>query len=114
MREQDLVLLLYLPMTLVLYALFAARDLPTITGRRVSVAVDNAVRRALPARGRVSDGSRIGRFVGWTAFTQVVPLLVALSNSPTALRAACAAEMLAAIAWTAYLMRSSPGDIRQR
>jgi hypothetical protein len=110
MREQDLVLLLYLPTTLVLYALFAARDLPTITGRRVSAGVDNAVRRAFPARGPVVNDLRIGRYVGWTAFTQVVPLLVAWSNSPTWLRAAGAAEILAAMVWTAYLLRSPSRD----
>lgn len=114
MREEDLVLLLYLPMTLVLYALFAARDLPAITGRRVSVAVDNVVRRAFPARGPVSSRSRIGRYVGWTVFTQVVPLVIALSNSSTGIRAASATEMLAGITWTAYLMRSPSRAIRAR
>lgn len=114
MREPDLVLLLYLLITLVLYTLFAARDIPAITGRRVPVAIDNVVRRALPARGPVSYGRRVGRYVGWTVFTQVVPLLFALSPTSTGIRAACLAEMLAAIAWTAYLLRSPSGDLGTR
>ena len=114
MREQDFVLLAYLPITLVLYVLLAARDLPTLTGRRASASADSALQRALPERGPVSRSSRIGRYVGWTTFAQVVPLLVALSNSPTAIRAACATEVLAAIAWTAYLMRSPSRDIPER
>ena len=114
MREEDLLYLLYLPSTLVLYAVFAARDIPAIAGRRISVAVDDAVRHALPARGRAFTGSRIGRYLGWTAFTQVAPLLFALSNTSTAIRVASAAEVLAAIAWTAYLLRSPSSNIHQR
>ena len=114
MREEDLVYLAYLPMTLALYAVFAARDIPALAGRRVSERIAYVVQHALPARGREFTGSRIGRYLGWTAFTQVVPLLFALSNAATAIRVASAAEMLAAIGWTAYLLRSPSHDIPRR
>ena len=102
MREQDAVFLLYLPMTFALYALFSTHHLSTVLGRPGPPWLAR-FREAANAQPAPTIRAALRSYFGWTAFTQLAPLLVALSNAIGYVRIASAIEVLAAMAWTGYL-----------
>jgi hypothetical protein len=106
MREQDAVILAYLPVTFLLYVLFSGRYLSILFGREppqaLRATIQKAFRDPLP-----SFRKALGAYVGWTAILQLPPVLFALSNSPAFLREASVVEIAAAIAWTIYLRTHS-------
>jgi hypothetical protein len=104
MREQDAVFLIYLPLTLLLYVLFSGHYLSAVLGRQPPRRLRGHIDRVFTGK-RPSQRAAFGAYVGWTAFTQLVPLVIVLSDATGYVRAASALELVAAVGWTGYLLR---------
>jgi hypothetical protein len=104
MREQDAVFLFTLPLMLLLYVLISSQMLPTVMP---SARIPSPVRRVVErlGRGTLTFRRALFMYLLWTAFTQVAPVLVALSaTTPTGLRVASVIELALATAWTGFLL----------
>jgi hypothetical protein len=106
MREQDAVVLIYLPVTLLLYVLFSGHSLSAILGRPPPLRLRGHIERVFRGT-QLSFRKAVGVYAGWTAFTQLAPLVVTLSDATGYIRAAGAIELVAAAGWTAYLLRAN-------
>jgi hypothetical protein len=104
MREQDAILLIYLPLTLLLYVLFSGHYLSAVMGRPPPRRLRGHIERVFPGK-QPSPRTAFGPYVGWTAFTQLVPVVGVLSDAAGYVRTASALELVAAVGWTGYLLR---------
>src|SRR5262245_36158217 len=103
MRQEEAVALVGMVAFLAIYALTAVRDLPTIVGRVERLPhglVDLPAKAHWERHARPRDAVR--SYIGWTAFTQFVPVVLALAalaaavGSSAMLGVASAAELAAA------------------
>ena len=102
--------LIYLPITFLLYALFSARHLAVVIHHRTPRPFQRYIELCFPGP---PPGVRValGSYLAWTVFTQVAPLLVALSSTSSSwIRVVSVVEMIAAAGWTAYLLRRGTVD----
>lgn len=106
MSEQDAVFLIYLPTVLLLYMLFSGHYQSTVLGRPPPTLVRGYIKRLFTGT-PPSRRTAFGAYVGWTAFTQLVPLIVAFSDTTGFVRVAGVGELVGASAWTAYLLWSN-------
>lgn len=106
LREQDAVFLICLPLSLLLYVLFSGYYLSGIRGRPPPLQLRGHIEQVFHGP-QPSFRKAVAHYASWTALTQLVPLVAALSDATGYVRAAGAIELLAAAGWTAYLLRSN-------
>lgn len=109
MREQDAVYLTILPLYLLLYIVMSSRFLPLVvpSARGIPKFIQKFIAAGFRQQAFTPRGA-VARYIGWTAFTQVVPLLIVWSGTEVpAIRIASGLELAASAAWTGYLLISN-------
>jgi hypothetical protein len=109
MREQDAVFLIYLPLTFLLYAMFSGRYLSILAGREPPRLVRASIEQLYIGRPQPSVRKALAAYIGWTAMSELAPVLMALSDAPGFIRIASIVEVATAVAWTVY-MRTRPAS----
>jgi hypothetical protein len=111
MREQDVVVLAWLVVALPLYAAVALAHLPLLVGAPEDLPPRlQAARRAIGWRVGSGPRAAVTAYIGWSVFTQFVPVVFLLAFLTNAFRSSAilgtvaALEIGGAAAWTAYLV----------